>query len=166
MQVITALLNEHRSLYTQFDELEQRLPTLTTLPQLQRQVALLGTTLRRHAGREDSLLFSALAPHLGEINPLAMMRGEHHGIVHALAALPQIQDLRKAHAGVQFLLEVARMHCAREEQIVYPLVQTMLSSKELHQLGEAWAAQWVEAAHSARFSARFSGDFSSEYSVM
>lgn len=162
MQVITALLSEHRSLYTQFDELEQLLPTLTALPQLQRQVALLGMTLRRHAGLEDSLLFSVLAPHLGEINPLAMMRGEHHGIVQVLAVLPQIQDLSKAHAGVQFLLEVARTHCAREEQIVYPLVQTMLSSKELHQLGEAWAAQRVEAAHGARYS----WDFPSECTVM
>lgn len=143
MQIIAALLNEHRLLYTQFDELEQRLPTLTTLPQLQRKVALLGAALHRHATLEDQLLFTALTPQLGAINPLAMMRGEHKGISHLLTALPQMQNLRKAHAGVQFLLEVARMHCAREEQLLYPLTQSTLSNKELQRLAEIWTMQRI-----------------------
>lgn len=139
MQVIRMLLNQHRSLYTRFDELEHMLPSLMTLPQLQRQVAPLGVALQRHAVLEERVLFTTLAPHLGEINPLAMARGEHDGIDHLLAALPRMQDLRKAHAGVQFLLEVARMHCAREEQLLYPLAQRMLSNKELERLAEIWA---------------------------
>lgn len=143
MQVITALLNEHRLLYRQFDDLEQKLPTLTTLPRLRRQVAVLGAALHSHACLEDSLLFTALAPHLGEINPLTTMRGEHDGIVHVLAALPQLQDLRKAHVGVQFLLAVARGHCTREERLLYPLAQMVLSDKELYQLGEQWAKRRV-----------------------
>jgi len=130
MHVIRTLLNQHRSLYTRFDELEHKLPTLTTLPQLQRQVAPLGVALQRHAVLEERVLFTALAPHLGEINPLAMMRGEHDGIDHLLAALPRMQDLHKAHAGVQFLLEVARIHCAREEQLLYSLAQSLLSNQE------------------------------------
>jgi hemerythrin-like domain-containing protein len=144
MQVIRTLLNQHRSLYTRFDELEHMLPSLMTLPQLQCQVAPLGVALQRHAVLEERVLFTALAPHLGEINPLAMMRGEHDGIDHLLAALLQLQDLRKTHAGVQFLLEVARMHCAREEQLLYPLAQGMLSSQELQQLAEIWTTQQVD----------------------
>lgn len=63
-----------------------------------------------------------------------MMCGEPTSISHVLAVLPQLQALRKAHAGVQFLLEVARMHCDREEQ-----------------LAEILATQRIEAAHDARF---------------
>lgn len=144
MQVIRMLLNQHRSLYTRFDELERMLPSLMTLPQLQRQVAPLGVALQRHAVLEERVLFAPLAPYLGEINPLAMVRGEHDGIDHLLAALPRMQDLRRAHAGVQFLLEVARMHCAREEQLLYPLAQSTLSNQELQHLAEIWATQRVD----------------------
>lgn len=130
MQVITTLLNEHRLLYARFDELEQMLPTFTALSQLQRQVAPLGVALQRHVVLEEKVLFTALAPHLSEINPLAIMRGEHDGIDHLLAALLQTQAMHKAYAGVQFLLEVARMHCAREEQLLYSPAQSLLSNQE------------------------------------
>jgi hypothetical protein len=143
MQVITALLGEHGLLYAQCDELERRLPTLTALPRLRYQVAHLGAAILRHACFENGFLFTALNPHWAEVNPLGLMRNEHDGIEQALVAFPQIQDLHKAHAGAQFMLEVARQHCSREEQMVYPVAQALLSRKELLRLGEQWAARQI-----------------------
>jgi hemerythrin-like domain-containing protein len=139
MTIAAALLGEHALLYVQFDYLEQALLDRMTLSQVHCQAGMLRASLESHAHLEDELLFAPLEPHLGEVNPLAMMRGEHCGIERALATLPQIVDLSRARAGLLFVIEVARQHCAREEQAVYSLASQLLGGEESNRLCEQWA---------------------------
>ncbi|RIK40253.1 MAG: hypothetical protein DCC55_15610 [Chloroflexi bacterium] len=139
MTIAAALLGEHALLYTQFDYLEQALLDRMTLSQVHCQAGMLRAALESHAHLEDELLFAPLEPYLGEVNPLAVMRGEHCGIERALATLPQIVDLSRARAGLLFVIEVARQHCAREEQAVYSLANQLLGSKESNRLRHRWA---------------------------
>lgn len=141
MQITTALLGEHGLLYAQCDHLAQLLPTFSTLQHLHCHVDLLSAALRSHAHLEDRLLFTALDPYLEEKRALAIMRVEHEGIDYALAALPQIHDLAKARAGLDFVIAIVRRHCDREEQFIYPLVEETLPSTQLDHLGEQWARQ-------------------------
>ncbi|MCL4863051.1 MAG: hemerythrin domain-containing protein [Caldilineaceae bacterium] len=141
MTIAAALLGEHALLYTQFDYVEQALLDRMTLSQVHCQAGMLRAALESHAHLEDELLFAPLEPYLGEANPLAMMRGEHCGIERALATLPRIVELSRARAGLLFVIEVARRHCAREEQAVYSLATTLLGSEESNRLCDRWAVR-------------------------
>jgi len=141
MRITEALLGEHGVFYAQFDHLEQAVPAAETLAQVQNQTALLAAGLGPHANLENDLLFAALEPHLGPMGPLAVMRMEHDEIEGTLARVQEVKDLAGAQHLALHAIQVARDHFAKEEQVLFPMAQQVLSAEALAQLGAQWAEQ-------------------------
>ena len=141
MMITDALLGEHAVFYAQFDYLEQSLPTADSLPLVKSQGAMLAAALAGHAQLEEELLFTTLEPHIGPMGPLAVMRMEHEEIEQTLLErLPAAQELDQARKLLLRVIEVAREHFAKEEQVLYRLAPQSLSAEILTDLGAQWAA--------------------------
>ena len=139
MKITDALLGEHAVFYAQLDHLEQVIPTANALAQVKSQGAMLAAALVSHAQLEEELLFTTLEPHIGPMGPLTVMRMEHDEIEGTLARLPKIQELAEAQSLALHVIQVAREHFAKEEQILYPIAEQVLDTDTLTQLGRQWA---------------------------
>ena len=140
MKITDAFLGEHAVFYAQFGYMEQVIPGATSVMQVKTQGAMLKAALEGHAKLEEELLFKNLESHIGPQGPLAVMRAEHDEIERSLESLPSIQELAQAQALLLKVIEVARNHFAKEEQILYPIAQQTLSPENLSDLGSEWAA--------------------------
>ncbi len=139
MKLTDALRGEHGVFYAQFDYLEQAVPAVEDLAILKVQAAMLASALATHAQLEEELLFRALDPHLGEMGPLSIMRADHEQIEQALAQIPDLTDLAETQQQLLGVVEVAREHFAREEQILFELAPESLGDEMLRDLGAKWA---------------------------
>ena len=139
MKVTEAFLGEHGVFYAQFDYLESDLPKATLLDWVKVQAQLVGAALKTHAQLEEELLFIPLDPHLGQMGPLNVMRMEHNEIEGTLEILPHASDLETARGQLLNMMQVARQHFAKEEQVLYPMAEKALSYQELSELGQMWA---------------------------
>jgi hemerythrin-like domain-containing protein len=100
---------------------------------------MLATALAGHAHLEEDLLFKTLEPHIGAMGPLAVMRMEHDQIEGGLERLPAARELEQARELLLQVVEVARGHFAKEEQVLFPMASQALSAETLIDLGEQWA---------------------------
>ncbi|HZD57759.1 MAG TPA: hemerythrin domain-containing protein [Anaerolineales bacterium] len=141
MKITEALLGEHGVLYAQFDHLEQAVPRADSLAWLKAQGALLKAAVETHAQIEEELLFKTLEPHLGGGGPLAVMRMEHSEIEGGLSTLPDAEDVETAGHLLLRVVQVARQHFAKEEQVLFPMAEQVLGPERLADLGEQWA-EW------------------------
>jgi regulator of cell morphogenesis and NO signaling len=141
MKITEALLGEHGVLYAQFDHIEQAVPWAESLAWLKAQGALIKAAVETHAQIEEELLFKALEPHLGGGGPLAVMRMEHEEIEGGLSALPDAEDLETAGHHLLKVVQVARQHFAKEEQVLFPMAEQVLGLGQLTDLGERWALE-------------------------
>ena len=139
MKVTEALLGEHGVFYVQFDHLEQTLPAVTSLDWVKAQAALIQSAISTHAQLEDELLFSAMDHHLGQGGPVAVMRMDHEEIEGTLNAIPEIQNVETICSRLLGVIQVARQHFMKEEQILFPLADQVLGFEQLQDLGERWA---------------------------
>ena len=139
MIITDAFLGEHAVFYALFMHMEQSIPAADTLSQVKSQGAMLAAALASHAHLEEDLLFKTLEPHIGSTGPLAVMRMEHDQIEGGLERLPTVQDLEQARELLLQIVEVARGHFSKEEQILYPLASRTLSTETLIDLGAQWA---------------------------
>ena len=141
MKITDALLGEHAVFYAQFNHLEQSLPSADTLTQVKSQGAMLAAALAGHAHLEEELLFKIVEPHIGSMGPLAVMRMEHDQIERGLERLPAVRELEQAQELLLQIVEVARAHFSKEEQVLYPMASRALSAETLIDLGAKWAAR-------------------------
>ena len=140
MKITDALLGEHAVFYAQFDHLEQAIPAANSVAQVKSLGEMLAAALAGHAQLEEELLFKTLEPHIGSMGPLAVMRMEHDQIEGGLEALPAVRDLEQAREVLLQIVEVARGHFAKEEQVLYPQASQALSTEKMLDLGAQWAA--------------------------
>lgn len=139
MKVTQAFLGEHAVFYAQFEHLEKNLPRAESHEWVVAQSLLLQSAVATHAQLEEELLFSVLEPHTGQGGPVAVMRMEHEEIESALDAIPFTPDLDAARSSLQRVIQVARQHFAKEEQILFPMADQFLNLEELERLGDRWA---------------------------
>jgi hemerythrin-like domain-containing protein len=66
---------------------------------------------------------------------------EHDQIEGGLERLPAVLDLEQARELLLQIVEVARGHFAKEEQVLYPMASQALSTETLIDLGAQWAAR-------------------------
>lgn len=139
MKITEAFLQEHHQFYDQLDRLERAAKTDGSLAAIQSQVAPLVATLMPHARLEDELLFAELEPQLGPVGPLSVMRMEHDEIDETLASLQATEDPATAKHLVLHVVDVARQHFLKEEQVLFPMAEQVLSADTLERLGNVWA---------------------------
>ena len=139
MKLTDALRGEHGVFYAQFDYLEQAIPAAEDLASLKALTAMLASALATHAKLEEELLFQALDPYVGELGPLAVMRAEHEQVEGGLSEIPGLTDLAEAQQRLLYVVEIARQHFAKEEQILFNLAPESLGDEMLGDLGAEWA---------------------------
>lgn len=138
MKITDALLAEHAVIYALLDHVERGTPA--TAGEARTEAALLAAAIATHAHLEDELLFVEVEPQLGAgSGPLAVMRAEHEEIEGTLARLEVAGDLDEARRLLRHVCEVARGHFAKEEGVLFPLAQQLLTEGELERAGERWA---------------------------
>ncbi len=135
MKIIELLWRDHQEFYGQFDRLEESLGTAGKVAEIRTRVDQVSAALQMHAQLEDELLFTTLEPQIGAMGPLAVMRLEHTAIEDTLAQLQVDTDAAKTEQLVEHLLAVARSHFAKEEQVLFPLSEQVLSAEALDELG-------------------------------
>jgi hemerythrin-like domain-containing protein len=139
MKITDAFLGEHGVLYAQFDLLEQALKAGENLDQIKSKTAMLAVGLISHAHLEDELLFDAMDKTPAGTGPVPIMRREHEVIDHALAGVQQMDDPVQLHKLIKSTLELARKHFGKEEKILFPMANQLLTEESLTQYGILWS---------------------------
>lgn len=100
--------------------------------------ALFARGLRHHMRMEEELLFPVFEARTGlDAGPTAVMRQEHRTIEDAAATIGSALDRNDAAgfaAGLRFLEEVLVGHESKEEHVLYPITDALLSPAERRRL--------------------------------
>jgi hemerythrin-like domain-containing protein len=90
--------------------------------------------LRRHIRIEEELLFPLFEARTGVVSgPTAVMRSEHREIERAIGLMRDAlgrQDAEAFRDGLRFLRAVLPEHNAKEEHVLYPTTDRLLSAPE------------------------------------
>lgn len=141
MKITDALLGEHGAFYAQFDRLEETIPHTTSVGEVREQAALLAAALVSHAQLEDTLLFERMRSAGGDEGLLSTMEAEHTEIAGLLTRAQGSQDVSAARDDLLEAVTLAREHFAKEEQIAFPLAESILGAAGLTALGARWSAR-------------------------
>lgn len=96
---------------------------------------------RCHHGKEEDVLFPAMEAHQPDFGPTAVMRAEHVQGRAAIASMIKALEQKDAeHFAQQALIyiELLRQHIEKENEVLFPLAQDMLSAEEDEQILEAY----------------------------
>jgi len=138
MKITDALLAEHAIFYALFDRLEELIDETESIAALQTAMDLLAPVLVSHAKVEDELLFPALESGRSD-GPLGAMRSEHQQIADLFAGVHAVGELDALRGRVQEMIDVAREHFQKEDEIVLPVAVENLEEDALERLGQQWA---------------------------
>jgi hemerythrin-like domain-containing protein len=137
--ITDALRGEHAVLYRLLDHLEREISGASA-PQGRALGAFLAAALEAHAHLEDEILFTELEGFLSaDAGPLVVMRHEHAAIESGLERLQRAATAEEARAAATTVVDTARSHFAKEEQILFPLAERFLGGGRLAELGRQWA---------------------------
>ena len=141
MKITQALLAEHVVFHNLFDHLEQAVPRLESLPEVRALAALLESMLTMHSVIEDKLLVEPIEPSLSQIGQDRNFHDEHEEIDAELTRVQATRNLKEGRRRLLRAVAVSRRHFDKEERIVFPLAEKVLSPKTLLELGQRWEAQ-------------------------
>lgn len=139
MKITEALLRDHQVFRSEFQDLEKALQSGAPQSEIEAQLDALNAALDVHSQLEDELLFAAMEPHIGPTGPLAVLRMEHGEIEEAFSRVQESADFAATSGLLSHLLEVARPHFAKEEQILLPMAEQVLDTNTLEELGVQFA---------------------------
>jgi len=141
MKITQALLAEHVVYHNLFDYIEQTVPGLKTLAEVHALAALLENMLSLHAEAEDELLLEPLEASFSQMGQEDNLHAEHVEIDESL--LLALEARRTSQAKTQLLKAVvmSRKHFDKEERLVFPLAERVLSARSQETLGQRWAKQ-------------------------
>lgn len=139
MKITEALLAEHQVFHSLFDHVERTAPRLKTLGELKTLAAVLESSLRAHSKTEDDLLVEPLEHCIEQLGQAKTFHEEHEEIDRTLGAVQQARQLAAARKLLRSAVEASRIHFDKEERIVFPMAEKLLSAATLNKLGEAWA---------------------------
>ncbi len=141
MKITQALLAEHVVFHNLFDHVERSVPKLKSLPEVRALAALLEAMLKIHSLTEDELLVEPLEPSLSQLGQDENFHDEHEEIDADLAGVRVARQLKEGKRLLLRAVLLSRRHFDREERIVFPLAERVLSAKNLLLLGKKWEAR-------------------------
>ena len=139
MKITEALLAEHQVFHSLFDHVERAAPRLKTLAEVKALGALLEATLKSHSDAEDDLLFAPMEHCIEQLGQSKPFHDEHEEIDRTLLAVSEARQINAARKLIKQAVEASRRHFDKEERIVFPLAEKILSPATLLKLGGAWA---------------------------
>jgi len=141
MKITDALRGEHGVLYVLFEDVRETINDNDNIDVIRKSIATLDRALLSHASIEDTILFPALDPHIGQMGPLDIMRAEHQSVDELLNAARSEQDVAALKSQATQLIELAFGHFQKEEMALFAMAEQFLSEEELTALGDQWAAK-------------------------
>jgi hemerythrin-like domain-containing protein len=145
MKITQALQAEHVVFHNLFDHIEKTAPSLRTLAEVRALSGLLARMLDIHSQVEDVLLVEPLEPSLHQLGQHENFHAEHEEIDRQLDAITAAKSVTAARQALARAVAIARRHFDKEERIVFPLAEKILSAKTLTELGKRWEQQHKES---------------------
>lgn len=146
MKITEAFIGEHAVLYPQLGLLERAAPTYATAGEARAHAAILTAAIKSHAALEEELLFVEMESLPEAAGPIAVMRAEHIDIEASLARACESDDLEEATDLLLHVVDVARPHFAKEEDVLFPLAEQLLDEGTLLELGDRWSGRRLGGA--------------------
>ena len=141
LPITQALITEHAVFTTVFNKIEHQLPGLRTVDEVKLLGALVEALLQEHAATETDLAYVALDHALDHEGQLDKLHEDHHEIDGCLREVQAAATLADARHLLKLALHSSRNHFQREESNIFPLLEKMLRSETLEQLGGGWMEQ-------------------------
>ena len=138
MKITQALLAEHVVFHNIFDYIERAMPTFKTLGEIRTLSSFLESMLGIHALMEDELLIEPLEASLCQMAQHENFHEEHEAIDKNLEAIQTTRSVAEAKRLLLNAVMFSRRHFDKEERIIFPLAERLLSSNTLLLLGKRW----------------------------
>jgi len=138
MKITQALLAEHVVFHNIFDYLERAMPGLRSLGEIRALASFLESMLGVHALMEDELLIEPLEACLCQLAQRENFHEEHEAIDKDLEAIQTTRSVAEAKRLLLNAVTSSRRHFDKEERIIFPLAEKLLSSNTLLLLGKRW----------------------------
>ncbi len=133
---------EHVEALACLDRLEMALAAPTwEADAVGKEAAWLACDVKAHNEAEEAHLFALMDPHFGDHSPVSCMRDEHRALwEHVLQlqeALRQGDRPSAVRAGTA-AVNLLRNHIAKENNVLYPMAERMLSPEDFAKLSQAF----------------------------
>jgi hemerythrin-like domain-containing protein len=139
-EVIGVLGTQHREVLARLEEVESKMGGES----VDGFAAYLSDEVAYHFRLEEEALFPILGRHLGtEAGPLAVMNAEHEEFRALLARLQSSMgagQIGEQEACARELIELLRAHIAKEDGVLFPMAERLLSPTERAELASRAAA--------------------------
>ena len=141
MKITEALFAEHQVFHNVFDHLERATPRATTVAEIKALAALMESMMKAHSDMEDQLFIRPLEHCFEQIGQRETFHQEHDEIERTLAQIRSAKQPKKARELLLAAVAASRKHVDKEERIVFPMAESVLSNKTLTSLAQAWRQQ-------------------------
>jgi hemerythrin-like domain-containing protein len=138
MKITDALLAEHVVFHALFDHIEHAAHKLKTLGEVRTLADLLETMLVQHSKAEDELLMNYLEDSIEQMGHRDTFHEEHELIEAHLSAVRSARVLTTARQLLVDAVVGARKHFDKEERLVFPLAEKVISYHNIMKLGKQW----------------------------
>ena len=139
MKITEALFAEHQVFHNMFDYVERNVSRAKTLAEVKLMAALIEAMLEAHSRTEDELFIGPLEHCFEQIGHRETFHQEHEEIESNLKLAQKAKQLKQARRMVLAAVIASRKHFDKEERIVFPLAERVLSVKTLTELGLTWS---------------------------
>lgn len=141
MKITEALIAEHQVFHNLFDYVESVAPKLKTIAEVKAVAAAMEHMLKAHSKTEDELLIAPLEHCIEQIGQADTFHEEHKEIDESLEQVRQAKSVAGARRLLLAAVLASRNHFNKEERILFPLANKVLSNVSLQNLGNAWERQ-------------------------
>ena len=138
MKITDALLAEHVVFHGLFDHIEQSADRLKTLGEVRTLADLLEAMLVQHSKAEDELLMKYLDDSIEQMGHHETFHEEHEKIEEHLGAVRSAKAIETARKLLVAAVVGARKHFDKEERLVFPLAEKVISYHNIMKLGQQW----------------------------
>src|SRR5215468_9240781 len=135
MKITEALFAEHQVFQNLFDYIERNAQRSKTLAEVKLLAGLLEAMLEAHSRTEDELFIGPLEHCFEQIGHRETFHQEHEEIEGNLKLAQKAKQLKQARRIMLAAVIASRKHFDKEERIVFPLAERVLSVKTLTALG-------------------------------
>jgi hemerythrin-like domain-containing protein len=141
MKITDALFAEHLVFHNMFDHTEAVAPKLKTLAEIKCLSATIEKMLKAHSDTEDRLFIEPLEHCFEQIGHRETFHEEHEQIENTLRLIQKATRARQARELLTGVVLACRKHFDKEERIVFPMAERVLSNKTLLDMGQTWKKQ-------------------------
>jgi hemerythrin-like domain-containing protein len=129
---------EHAVFHNLFDHIEAVLPHTRSLAEVKGLATIMEKLTGPHSRTEDELFIDPLEHCFDQIGQKDTFHQEHEIIEKMTARIHKTRDVKSARKLLISAVVASRKHFDKEERIVFPMAERVLSAKTLSELGETW----------------------------